>query len=327
KQRSVGWGKTPRFDLKNYVLFGPAGQLAFEHVPTQHNRLSSVFYPDEGHFISRKQELVEDQAQPHEIYIHADTAPLGFLSIAAHGHADALSFLMHVDGHVFIADPGTYSYQTDPDWRNYFVSTRAHNTVCIDGQNQALQAGALLWLDHYKTQVLHANSTDLSDELTATHNGYKKLHCRHSRSFVFDRISDTLHVTDSVENYGQQARLLEVMFHLGPNIEAKVDSLNTFTLTHPDTSRQVNLIIDAQIKTEAVTGQIEPSRLGWYSDGFYQLQPTTTIRAFKTLEPGQSITLAHQLAVIPAPIHQKESSPLKEGIELSTSMSHTYITQ
>ncbi|CAN5613228.1 hypothetical protein BH09BAC4_BH09BAC4_20820 [soil metagenome] len=317
KQLSAEWGKSPRFDLKNYVLFGQAGQAIFESIPTQYDLLGSTFYEDEGHFILRKQEIEDNLGQLREIYIHADAAPLGFLSIAAHGHADALSFLMHVDGQVFLADPGTYSYQTDPEWRNYFVSTRAHNTVCIDGQNQAHQAGALLWLDHYETQTLSARTTSEFDQLSAVHNGYKHLNCRHQRTFLFDRTSDVLTLTDIVENYGKQSRLVEVMFHLGPDIQIDATSHNTFILTHPDTTREVGLAVAPELQTEVVTGQIEPARLGWYSDGFYQLQPTTTIRAFMTIEPGQLITLTHQAMIYSI------SSP---AIQVSTQQTHQFVS-
>ena len=298
KQRSADMGKQPRFDLKNYVLFGVNGWLAFDAVETTDVLLGSKFYEKEGHFIIRKQEPVYNATPSREIYIHADVAPLGFLSIAAHGHADALSFLMHVDGHVFLADPGTYSYQTDPEWRNYFVSTRAHNTVCIDGKNQASQAGALLWLDHYKTQLLSASSTTEADQVTGTHNGYERnLQCRHQRTFNFDHNSDTLQIIDIVENYGQQARLVEVMFHLGPSVHVDTTSSGSFTLTHSGTSRQVSLTTAELLKTEVVTGQTEPSRIGWYSNGFYQLQPTTTIRGFLSLNPGQTAKMSHLITV------------------------------
>ncbi|MCX6218955.1 alginate lyase family protein [Spirosoma sp.] len=297
KQKSASWGEVPRFDLKNYVLFGTDGQAAFDAVPTQKDLSGSKFYTDEGHFIIRKQEVSDNPNQLREIYIHADVAPLGYLSIAAHGHADALSFLMHIDGHVFLADPGTYSYQTDPQWRNYFISTRAHNTVCIDGQNQALQAGALLWLNHYKTWLLSAQSTDTLDQLKAVHNGYKQLECRHQRQFDFDRITDTLCLTDTIENSGEQTRLVEVMFHLGPDVQVEALAHNAFLLSLPGTSRQVCLTTDALLNAEAITGQLEPTPLGWYSNGFYQLQPSTTIRAYLHIAARQKVTLTHQLAV------------------------------
>lgn len=301
KQRSAGWGETPRFDLKNYVLFGSVGQAAFEAVPTGYDLLGSTYYPDEGHFIIRKQEATDTPSRPREIYIHADAAPLGYLSIAAHGHADALSFLMHVDGQVFLADPGTYSYQTDPEWRNYFVSTRAHNTVCIDGQNQAQQAGALLWLDHYETDVLLARSTSKVDQVTATHNGYRRLQCQHQRTFRFDRTTDTLQITDQIENTGKHRRQVEIFFHLGPEVEVIPISPGLYSLKHPGTTRQVVLAMMPLLQTEVVTGQFDPAPLGWYSDGFYQRQPTSTIRSTTTVEPGRTIELTYWLSVVDVP--------------------------
>ena len=49
-------------------------------------------------------------------------------SIAAHGHADALSFTLSVGGREFLIDPGTYAYHTQERWRQYFRGTAAHNT-------------------------------------------------------------------------------------------------------------------------------------------------------------------------------------------------------
>ena len=42
----------------------------------------------------------------------ADAGPLGYQTIAAHGHADALSFTLSVGGMEFLVDPGTYAYHT-----------------------------------------------------------------------------------------------------------------------------------------------------------------------------------------------------------------------
>ncbi len=286
----------PGFDLKNYVLFGQAGRDAYEAIIPSNTLQGSKLYPREGHFIFRKQTRSAHQTQPTETYIHADAAPLGYLSIAAHGHADALSFMMHIDGCVFLADPGTYSYQTDPLWRNYFISTRAHNTVCIDGQNQARQAGAMLWLDQYKPLVLNSQSDEQVDELTATHNGYRSIRCQHTRSLRFEKDTDTLYIIDYVSNLGKQARQVEVMFHGGPAIQVQQNG-QTFVLSHPDTTRQLTIAVDAALQTECITGQTEPAPLGWYSDGFYHRAPSPTLRTWLTLLPNQSITLRHRLVV------------------------------
>ncbi len=74
-----------------------------------------------------------------------DHAPLGFGAIAAHGHADALSFQLFADGRPFFVDPGTYIYHIRLDERNAFRSTLRHNTVMIDGVEQSEMRGAFLW--------------------------------------------------------------------------------------------------------------------------------------------------------------------------------------
>ena len=66
-----------------------------------------------------------------EIWCRCDAGPHGFLSIAAHAHADALSVEVRHDGVEILADPGTYCYQGQADWRSYFRSTLGHNTVEI----------------------------------------------------------------------------------------------------------------------------------------------------------------------------------------------------
>ncbi|UFH56346.1 alginate lyase family protein [Spirosoma sp. KNUC1025] len=285
KQRSHG------FDLKNFLLFGKQGQESFKKLATSKNLPESKFY-DEGHYILRKQ-----TAKNQEIYIHVDAAPLGFLSIAAHGHADALSFLMNVDGYPFLVDSGTYSYQTHPEWRNYFLSTKAHNTVCIDEQNQAFQAGPLLWLNHYKATTLHASSTELIDEITATHNGYDRIQCRHQRTFRFDKAANTLYIDDVVDNAGKQSRQLDVMFHLGPDVKVLPTPDTIFQLQHKQAKRQIQLTIAPDLQTNVIHGQQEPVLLGWYSDGFYHKEATSVIQARLLLEAGQTVHLQHKLIV------------------------------
>ncbi len=290
KQRSHG------FDLKNYLLFGPAGKAVFDQLPVTTTLPGSTLY-DEGHFILRKQ-----TADDREIYIHIDAAPLGFLSIAAHGHADALSFLMNLDGHPFLVDPGTYTYYTGPEWRTYFLSTRAHNTVCIDGESQAFQAGPMLWLKHYKTTILKARITPSIDEIVATHDGYDRLQCRHQRTFRFDKAGEVLHLTDVVENYGKQSRQVEIMFHLGPDITTSVLSKNRFRLQHPATNRQLHLHVDPKLQANLVYAQTEPALLGWYSDGFFHKQEASTLCTRLTLEAGQKVQLRHQITVQSLPL-------------------------
>ena len=80
--------------------------------------------------------------------------PLGYLSIAAHGHADALSFVLNIGDREILVDPGTYAYHTDPAWRRYFRSTLAHNTVGVD-ELGSVGAGRQFHVDRPCAGALH----------------------------------------------------------------------------------------------------------------------------------------------------------------------------
>ena len=92
--------------------------------------------------------LRTDGRQAPEIWCRLDGGPHGFLSIAAHAHADAMSVEVRYGGVDVLADPGTYCYHGEPAWRSYFRSTIAHNTVELNGQNQSGDGGPFLWLRH-----------------------------------------------------------------------------------------------------------------------------------------------------------------------------------
>jgi hypothetical protein len=262
--------KSNGFDMKNQLLFGESGKKTLDLV---HDRVFSegtTFYPKEGHFISRKKE--EDK----EVYLHFDSAPLGFLSIAAHGHADALSFLLHVDGQAIFVDPGTYTYHTEPEWRNYFIGTLAHNTIRINKLNQATIAGPTLWLQHYKCEVLNFQTSDQKDIIKAKHSGYEKYGITHTREVIFDKKSLKIAITDDISSKNQGDFLIELPFHLHPAIDTKALSSHSFELINKN-SRNVYLQIDPKLKTKVIMGQIIPEIIGWYSKSFLQKEPCTTI--------------------------------------------------
>ena len=82
---------------------------------------------------------------------------LGFLSVGVllgpYGLADALSFFLEIDGQSYITDVGTYTYHSEPEWRAYFKGTLAHNTIRVDEQDQASNAGPCLWVEHYQPHL------------------------------------------------------------------------------------------------------------------------------------------------------------------------------
>lgn len=102
-----------------------------------------------------------------------DVGPLGYLSLAAHGHADALAVTLAVDGQDVIGHPGAASYYGHPSWRQVHRGTRAHPTVSVDDADQSVIGGAFLWRDRAQVRV---RSVDLARGIVdAEHDGYRRL--------------------------------------------------------------------------------------------------------------------------------------------------------
>lgn len=129
-----------------------------------------------------------------DILIGIDHAPLGYGSIAAHGHSDALSFQMFADGARIFADPGTYIYHCDTESRNDFRRTCRHNTVCINGLDQSEMLGPFLWGRKATCTLDGFTYTEDIDEVMATHDGYSPI--KHTRKFTFKKKEGILLIED-----------------------------------------------------------------------------------------------------------------------------------
>jgi len=89
--------------------------------------------------------VVRETRAGQRLRLVVDHGPLGYLSIAAHGHADALAFTLSLDGTEILVDPGTYLYHAGIGWRDWFRSTSAHNTLTIEGADQSVMSGDFNW--------------------------------------------------------------------------------------------------------------------------------------------------------------------------------------
>lgn len=82
--------------------------------------------------------------------VRADASPLGFGSMAAHGHLDALHVSLWVEQHPLLIDPGTGAYYSDPALRAELAAWEAHNgPVPVTGRSTPQRMGAFLWAKHH----------------------------------------------------------------------------------------------------------------------------------------------------------------------------------
>jgi Heparinase II/III-like protein/Heparinase II/III N-terminus len=95
-----------------------------------------------------------------------DAGPFGPGS-GGHSHSDSLSLIVTIGDREVLIDPGTYSYM-DREWRRYFRESSAHNTVRIDGHDQAVAAGPFRWTAKPEVRLLAFNSDADQDHAVAS---------------------------------------------------------------------------------------------------------------------------------------------------------------
>lgn len=146
-----------------------------------------------------------------------DHGPLGYLSIAAHGHADALAVTLDVDARPVLVDPGTYLYHSGGAWRDWFRSTRAHNTLNLGGADQSRMAGPFNWSAKAGVRV-HAVEAGPHWRWSASHDGYvAAFGVRHERSVA--ALADGYRIVDRLVGRRSPGPA-EVVFQLGVGCHA-----------------------------------------------------------------------------------------------------------
>ena len=240
-------------------------------------------FPDAGITILRT-----DRGDSPEIWCRCDGGPHGFLSIAAHAHADALSVEVRHGGVDILADPGTYCYHGEPEWRKYFQSTIGHNTLELDGQWQSLRGGAFLWLRHAQGRELAVAAVGAVVRWSAAHDGYDRLRPsgRHNRSVRLDRQARSIEIIDEIRGGSHNARLA---FHLGPDVQAELDSSVAMLSWLPGSAGgRARLTLPAEFRWSLHRGETDPV-LGWYSAGLGHKVPAWTLLGIGRWMPGSPL--------------------------------------
>ena len=236
-------------------------------IHTPHCIKSLVFA--EGGYLIASQNTPDDE----EIKIVFDTGPLGYLSIAAHGHADALNLLASYGGWPVLVDPGTYSYKPNDPWRDWFRGTLAHNTVTIDSVNQSQIRGPFLWSHHAKSTLVRSDADESGIFWQACHDGYSRLKdpVNHHRSIQWQHGQSQLVVIDSFHCLTNH--LFEWTWQCGLYWDAVLTG-NCVELVKGDLKVTIDLPHDTQVTL--LCGGDNPSG-GWISKGLGRKVSATRI--------------------------------------------------
>jgi hypothetical protein len=182
-------------DLHPMALWWRGPSVLTSAQPAWRSWQGAHLFPDAG-------VAVVARGQEHSV---VDTRAFGWAR-AGHGHAHALAIVHRVKEREFLIDPGTYTYVGEPALRDQFRGTAAHNTVRVDGLDQATPAGPFAWRDHPQTRVDEWDPKKLYLRATCR---YREI--THTRTFQWE--SGRIRIVDQLDGPPGEHRV-EQVWHL-----------------------------------------------------------------------------------------------------------------
>ncbi|HUQ63774.1 MAG TPA: heparinase II/III family protein [Acidimicrobiales bacterium] len=156
------------------------------------------------------------------LHLVADVGPPCPPDLPAHAHADCLSFELAVGGERVIVNSGTSTYAPGPR-RAHERSTRAHNTVEIDGFDQTEVWATFRAARLAQPTLVSASARDGTVEITAMHDGYTRLSGRPTHQRTWRVREGGLEIVDEITGSGHHRAVSAV--HLAPGTEIVADGL------------------------------------------------------------------------------------------------------
>ena len=204
--------------------------------------------------------------QDENIYLAVDGGPVGPPYLMAHAHADIFSYVLSVKGIPVIIDTGVYEYQAGP-MRDYVRSTRAHNTIAIDGKDQVECWGSFRVARRSAPEDVKFYQLEKGCKFSGSFSGYERLvgnKVRHSRTIYVDGKECYIKVVDEVTGIGVHEVYSYLHFH---------PSLNYLEKENGVVIQSGKQLCEIQVPT----GIPFQMRQGWYCPEFGVKESSTVL--------------------------------------------------
>jgi hypothetical protein len=207
-------------------LLGDTGRVAFENLrsslpPTSVSLRASGYY------------VLRSASGPDADYVCFDCGPQADglrrddVPSAAHGHADCLSTIVWLSGRPVLVDAGVFAYNGSKPWVEHFRRTGSHNTLLVDGRDQAEYCGRMDWARTYAARFECFEQSERGWRVTGSHDGFTRLdpelfhrrtvHLRHGHYVV---------ICDEI--FCSRPHEIELVFQFAPGTARIQDHIVTF---------------------------------------------------------------------------------------------------
>lgn len=196
-----------------------------------------------------------------------------------HKHGDDLSFILQESGVDILIDSGKYGYQSDK-YRKYFLSTRAHNTIEVDGRSTA-RSKEYVYGSAIEEQPKYINGFwVLRGKVNHNINEYI-----HERTLVY-KPNEELYIIDKVSNNKKDSnRNMIQWWHF--NTSSEIDIFDDKVLVNIEQSRNIEI---TTVSSEGYPTlhfyrghESKKTLIGWVSKSYLKYEPTSTLKVFKKL--------------------------------------------
>ncbi|WP_214630820.1 alginate lyase family protein [Paenibacillus agaridevorans] len=183
---------------------GPGAPGSYAKLEARAPEATAACFPIGGYLTSR-------QDWGGEALYMAARAGVG---VAGHAHADTLSVIALAGGRELLVDSGIGLFEWNKE-RKYVISTRAHNTVVVDGGDQHVRSAHWNTPQTAPCRIWDFRSTERYDYWFASHYGYTRYDdpVIHSRKVLFVKNRYWL-IVDLLE--ARELHTYEQYFHLPP---------------------------------------------------------------------------------------------------------------
>lgn len=178
---------------------------------------------------------------------------------------DMLHFDLWYKGTNILCDVGSYSYNPEKSFRNYFRATKNHNTVTINDQDQAKRGPRFLTIDWPNGYTERFENDGQNIYFSGYHDAYDNIH---AREIEFKK--DFIIVTDTIRNTERENIKIRLNWNIGTSIE-KLDD-NKFRLKADDETIILELSSTTKGSFKLYFGDINKPA-GWRSLYYGEMLP------------------------------------------------------